>query len=134
MASRYGEMGRPRWDRESKSPPCICKNADTRTGQPRESEWWRWWASPRRDPARCHLRQHRAELVNCEGIVAAHQQMPTPIAHPHDEEVDLKISRRLPLPKHLENSLLRIFVAVEEIDAEIAAARKARRERQASEQ
>ena len=55
MASRYGEMGRPRWDRESKSPPCICKNADTRTGQPRESEWWRWWASPRRDPARCHL-------------------------------------------------------------------------------
>src|SRR6202040_2745001 len=55
-------------------------------------------------------REHRAKLVNRQWIVAVHQQMPTPVAHPHYEELDLKISWRLPLPKHLKDSLLGILV------------------------
>src|SRR6266849_9826765 len=55
-------------------------------------------------------REHRAKLVNRQRIVAVHQQMPTPVAHSHYEELDLKISWRLPLPKHLKDSLLSILV------------------------
>jgi hypothetical protein len=63
---------------------------------------------------RAHLKnklwQHRAELVYRQRIVAVQEQMPAPIAHPHDKKKYLEISRRLPLAKHLEDSLLRIFV------------------------
>src|SRR5712692_2489715 len=55
-------------------------------------------------------REHRAKLVNHQRIVAVHQQMPTPLAHTHYEELDLKIGWRLPLTKHLKDSLLRILV------------------------
>src|SRR2546425_8195695 len=36
--------------------------------------------------------------------------MPTPLAHTHYEELDLKIGWRLPLTKHLKDSLLSILV------------------------
>src|SRR5450755_2930898 len=36
--------------------------------------------------------------------------MPTPVAHTYYEKLDLEIGRRLPLTKHLENSLLGILV------------------------
>src|SRR6266571_1223961 len=55
-------------------------------------------------------REHRAKLVNRQRIVAVHQQMPTPLAHTHYEELDLKIGWRLPLTKHLKDSLLGILV------------------------
>src|SRR5712691_1248309 len=55
-------------------------------------------------------RQHRAKLVDRQRIVAVHQQMPAPIAHPHYEELDLKIGGCLPLPKHLKDSRLSILV------------------------
>src|SRR5580704_8794268 len=50
--------------------------------------------------------EHRAELVNRQGIVALHQQMPAPIAYPHHEELDFEILWRLPLAKHLQDSFL----------------------------
>src|SRR5713226_5017493 len=55
-------------------------------------------------------REHRAKLVNHQRIVAVHQQMPTPLAHTHYEELDLKIGWRLPLTKHIKDSLLSILV------------------------
>ena len=36
--------------------------------------------------------------------------MPTPLTHTHHEKLDLEIGGRLPLAKHLEDSLLRIQV------------------------
>jgi hypothetical protein len=36
--------------------------------------------------------------------------MPTPLAHTHHEELDLEIGWRLPLAKHLEDSLLGILI------------------------
>jgi hypothetical protein len=36
--------------------------------------------------------------------------MPTPFAHTHYEKLDLEIGGRLPLPKHLKDSLLGILV------------------------
>src|SRR3989442_4317978 len=55
-------------------------------------------------------REHRAKLVNHQRIVAVHQQMPAPLAHTHYEELDLKIGWRLPLAKHIKDSLLSILV------------------------
>src|ERR1700692_4487684 len=55
-------------------------------------------------------REHRAKFVNREWIVAVHQHMPTPLAHTHHEKLDLEIGWRLPLAKHLEDSLLGILI------------------------
>src|ERR1700691_897942 len=55
-------------------------------------------------------REHRAELVNRQRIVAVHQHMPTPLAHTNDEKLDLEIGWRLPLAKHLEDSLLGVLI------------------------
>jgi hypothetical protein len=54
--------------------------------------------------------QHRAKLVNGYWIVALHQHMPTPLTHADYEKLDLEIGWRLPLAKHLEDSLLGILV------------------------
>jgi hypothetical protein len=63
---------------------------------------------------RVHLeyegREHRAKLVNGYWIVALHQHMPTPLAHADYEKLDLEIGWRLPLAKHLEDSLLGILI------------------------
>src|ERR1700692_1919072 len=55
-------------------------------------------------------REHRAKLVNRQRIVAFHQHMPTPLAHTNYEKLDLEIGWRLPLAKHLEDSLLRVLI------------------------
>src|SRR5712691_12304331 len=55
-------------------------------------------------------RERRAHLVNRQRIVAVHQHMPTPLAHAHYEKLDLEIGWRLPLTKHLEDSLLGILI------------------------
>src|SRR6266576_1694375 len=52
----------------------------------------------------------RAELVNGQRIVAVHQHMPTPLAHSHDEHLDLEIGGRLPLSENLQYPLLDILV------------------------
>jgi hypothetical protein len=63
---------------------------------------------------RVHLeykcREHGAELVNREWIVAFHQHVPTPLAHTYHEKLDLEIGWRLPLAKHLKDSLLGILI------------------------
>src|SRR5216684_1165086 len=51
-------------------------------------------------------RKRRANLVNRQWIVAVHQHMPTPLAHTHYEQLDLEIGWRLPLTKHIKDSLL----------------------------
>src|SRR5713101_68164 len=55
-------------------------------------------------------RQGRAELVNGQRIVAVHQQVPTPLAHSHNEQLDLEIGGRLPLSENLQYPLLGILV------------------------
>src|SRR5258708_1746232 len=55
-------------------------------------------------------RERRAKLVNRQRIVALHQHMPTPLAHTHDEHLDLELGWRLPLTKNIQDSLLGIFV------------------------
>src|SRR5229473_6722231 len=55
-------------------------------------------------------RERRAKLVNRQRIVAVHQHMPTPLAHTHYEQLDLEIGWRLPLTKHMKDSLLGILV------------------------
>src|SRR6266481_1727537 len=55
-------------------------------------------------------RQGRAELVNGQRIVAVHQHVPTPLAHSHNEQLDLEIGGRLPLSENLQYPLLRILV------------------------
>jgi hypothetical protein len=63
---------------------------------------------------RVHLehegRKHGTKLVNRQRIVAFHQHMPTPLAHTNYEKLDLEIGRRLPLAKHLEDSLLGVLI------------------------
>src|SRR5436190_18635976 len=54
--------------------------------------------------------QHRTELVNGHGVVAFHQHVPAPLADPDDEELDLEITRRLPLAEDFEDALLGILV------------------------
>src|SRR4051812_13427417 len=55
-------------------------------------------------------RQHRAKLVDGDGIVAFHQHVPAPFTDSYYEEVDLEIARCLPLTEYLEDALLGIFV------------------------
>src|SRR5205809_3603986 len=55
-------------------------------------------------------RPGRAYLVNGRRIVAVHQHMPTPLAHSHNEHLDLEIGGRLPLSENLQYSLLGILV------------------------
>src|SRR5208282_122183 len=55
-------------------------------------------------------RQHRAELVHGEGIVAVHQHVPAPFADSHYEHLDLEIGGGLPLREHLQDPLLDILV------------------------
>src|SRR5271155_4894041 len=55
-------------------------------------------------------REHRAELVNRQRIVAVHQQIAAPIAYTNHEELDFEIRGGLPLAKHLQDSLLGVFV------------------------
>ena len=43
-------------------------------------------------------------------IVAVHQHMPTPLAHSHNEQLDLEIGGRLPLSENLEYPLLGILI------------------------
>lgn len=43
------------------------------------------------------LGKHRAKLVNRQGIVALHQQMPAPVADAHDEKLDVEIGWRFPV-------------------------------------
>jgi hypothetical protein len=43
-------------------------------------------------------------------MVALHQQMTAPLAHPNHEKLDLEIGWRLPLAKHFEDSLLGILI------------------------
>src|SRR5438445_7521467 len=46
-------------------------------------------------------RKHRTELVNGHRIVAFHQHVPAPPAASHQEALDLKIARRVPLPAYI---------------------------------
>ena len=55
-------------------------------------------------------REHRAEFVNRHQIAAFHQHVPAPLADSDHKEVDLEISRRLPLAEDFEDSLLGILV------------------------
>src|SRR5205823_10001875 len=55
-------------------------------------------------------RPGRADLVNCDWIVAIDQHMPAPLAHAHHEQLDLEIGRRLPLSEYLQYPLLGILV------------------------
>jgi hypothetical protein len=43
-------------------------------------------------------------------LIAIHQHIPTPIAHPHHEQLDLEIGGRLPLSENLQYPLLGILV------------------------
>lgn len=43
-------------------------------------------------------------------IVAVHQQVPTPLAHSHNKQLDLEIGGRLPLSENLQYPLLDILV------------------------
>src|SRR5207244_6857409 len=55
-------------------------------------------------------RPGRAYLVNGRQVIAVHQQMPTPLAHSHNEQLDLEIGGRLPLSENLQYPLLGILV------------------------
>src|SRR5438132_4369726 len=63
---------------------------------------------------RVHLeykcRQHRAKLMNRHRVVAFHQHVPAPLADSYYEKFDPEIGGRLPLTKHLKDSLLGILV------------------------
>src|SRR6266566_3835847 len=45
-----------------------------------------------------------------ERIGAVHQHMPTPLAHSHDEQLDLEIGGRFPLSENLQYPLLGILI------------------------
>src|SRR6266576_4713946 len=55
-------------------------------------------------------RESRTELVNGQRIIAVHQHIPTPIAYPHHEQLDLEIVGGFPLSENLQYSLLGILV------------------------
>src|SRR5580765_4445955 len=55
-------------------------------------------------------REGRAYLVDGRRVVAVHQHVPAPLAHSHDEHLDLEIGGRLPLSEDLQYSLLGILV------------------------
>src|SRR4051812_31697839 len=55
-------------------------------------------------------RQHRAELVNRQRIVAIQHHVPTPVTHSDNEQLDLETGGRLPLSENLQYTLLRILV------------------------
>ncbi len=55
-------------------------------------------------------RERGAKLVNHQWIVAVHQHTPAPLAHTDHKKLDLEIGWRLPLAKHLEDSLLGILI------------------------
>src|SRR5260221_14336568 len=55
-------------------------------------------------------RECRAELVNGQRIIAVRQHIPSPIAYPHHEQLDLEIVGRLPLSENLQYPLLSILV------------------------
>src|SRR6266481_7423517 len=55
-------------------------------------------------------RQHRAELVNRQRIVAIQHHIPTPVTHSYNEQLDLEIGGRLPLSENLQYPLLGILV------------------------
>src|SRR4029450_10867147 len=55
-------------------------------------------------------RPGRAYLVNSRRIIAVHHQMATPLAHSHQEQLDLEIVGRLPLSENLQYPLLGILV------------------------
>src|SRR5436190_13089216 len=55
-------------------------------------------------------RQHGAELVNRQRVVAVDEHIPAPVADADDEQLDLEIGWRLPLGEDLENPLLRVLV------------------------
>ena len=46
-------------------------------------------------------RQHRAELVDRQRIVAIQHHITAPVTHSYDKQFDLEVSRRLPLGEHL---------------------------------
>ena len=52
----------------------------------------------------------RAGLVNGQRIIGAHQHVPAPLAHSHDEQFNLEIGGRLLLTEHLKYSLLGVLV------------------------
>src|SRR5882724_10842034 len=52
----------------------------------------------------------RAYLVNGRRIIAIHQHMPTPLAHSHDEHLNLEIGGRLPLSENFQDPLLGILI------------------------
>ena len=51
-------------------------------------------------------RQHRAELMNGQRIVAIQHHIPAPVTPSDNEQLDLEISRRLPLRENFQNPLL----------------------------
>ena len=55
-------------------------------------------------------RQHRAELVDRQRIVAVQHHVAAPIADADHEQLDLEIVRRLPLGEDLEDALLGTLV------------------------
>src|SRR2546422_11734859 len=55
-------------------------------------------------------RQHRAELVHRQRIVAIQHHVPAPVTHSDHEQLDLEIGGRLPLRENLQNPLLGILV------------------------
>src|SRR5215216_5902883 len=55
-------------------------------------------------------RQHRAELVNRQRIVAIQHHVPTPVTHAYNEQLNLEIVGRLPLSENLQYPLLGILV------------------------
>src|SRR5437660_4616135 len=55
-------------------------------------------------------RQHRAELVHRQRIVAIQHHISAPVTHPDHEQLDLEIGGRLPLRENLQNPLLGILV------------------------
>src|SRR2546421_4236121 len=55
-------------------------------------------------------RQHRAELVNRQRIIAIQHHIPAPVTHSYYEQLDLKIGGRLPLSENLQDPLLGILV------------------------
>src|SRR5216684_9163163 len=55
-------------------------------------------------------RQHRAELVNRQRIVAIQHHIPAPVTHSYYEQLDLEIGGRLPLSENFEYPLLGILI------------------------
>src|SRR5229473_5595431 len=55
-------------------------------------------------------RQHRAELVNRQWIVAIQHHISAPVTHSYYEQLDLEIGGRLPLSENFQYPLLGILV------------------------